>query len=212
MEITWYGHSCFRIVERGRATIVTDPFDAAVIGYNPLRLKADIVLVSHDTPGHSHVAAVQGYQHVLTNPGEYEIGGVFVIGAAMYDKNSSNPRRNVVYVMDFLGVTIAHLGDLDHIPHQSAIDALGNIDVVLIPVGGGGALNSSEAAEVISLLEPKIVVPMHYKTPNTLLELDPVERFLKEMGINTPVEEESLRVSASSFPEQTQVILLQIKE
>lgn len=212
MDITWYGHSCFRLTERGRASVVTDPFDASIIGYSPLKLKADIVLISHDTPGHNYVAGVQGYQYALTAPGEYEIGGVFIIGAAMYDKNVAHPRLNIVYVMDFQGVTVAHLGDLDHIPNQSAIDALGDIDVVLLPVGGGGALNAGQAAEVISLLEPKIVIPMHYKTPQTVLELDPVDRFLKEMGLSNAVEEEILKISSSAFPEQTQVILLQIKE
>jgi L-ascorbate metabolism protein UlaG (beta-lactamase superfamily) len=212
MDITWYGHSCFRLAERNKATIVTDPFDASVIGYNPPRLRADIVTVSHNSPGHNHVEAVQGYKHALVGPGEYEIGGVFIIGAAMHNLDINPPRYNVVYVMDFQGVTVAHLGDLDHIPNQSEVDALGHIDVALVPVGGGGGLNSSQAAEVISLLEPSIVVPMHYKTEFTHLSLDPVDRFLKEMGVTIPAEEDTLRIAAGSLPEQTQVILLSIKD
>lgn len=213
MDITWYGHSCFRLSERNKASIVTDPFDAKVVGYNPLRLKSDVVTVSHASPGHNHVDAVQGYKYALVGPGEYEIGGVFITAAAMYNVYAEHPRYNVVYVMDFQGVTVAHLGDLDHIPNQSAIDALGKVDVALVPVGGGGALNSSQAAEVISLLEPSIVIPMHYHTEYSLLPLDPVERFLKEMGVSIkPPEEEVLRVTASSLPEQTQIVLLRIKE
>ena len=212
MDITWYGHSCFRLTERNKATVVTDPFDAAVIGYNQPRLKADIVAVSHNSPGHNNMETVQGYKYALIGPGEYEIGGVFITGAAMHNLHSDPPRYNVVYVMDFQGVTVAHLGDLDHIPNQSEIDALGHIDVALVPVGGGGGLNSSQAAEVISLLEPSLVVPMHYKTEQTVLSLDPVDRFLKEMGVSTPLYEETLRVTSGSLPEQTQVVLLSIKE
>lgn len=212
MEINWYGHSCFRLSDRGLATVVTDPYDADVIGYHPLKLRANVVTISHDSPGHNHTAAVPNRDFDLVGPGEYEVGGVFIIGAAMYDAKADIPKYNIVYVMEFGGVTVAHLGDLHHIPKQSTIDALGSIDVVLIPVGGGEGLHASQAAEVISLLEPSIVVPMHYKTAYTHLPLDPVDRFLKEMGVSNPVEDEALRVSAGSLPEQTQVVVLSIKE
>jgi L-ascorbate metabolism protein UlaG (beta-lactamase superfamily) len=208
MDIVWYGHSCFRISERGQATIVTDPFDKD-LGYEIPRLKADIVTVSHDAPGHNYLAAVKGFEHMISGPGEYEISGVFILGVATYDQTLENPRRNVVYVFDYNSLIVAHLGDLDHVPDQSMIDALGPIDVALIPVGGGKGLSSSQAAEVVSLLEPSIVVPMHYRTEALFgLELDPVDRFLKEMGVNSIQEETLLRVSSGSLPEQTQVVLL----
>jgi L-ascorbate metabolism protein UlaG (beta-lactamase superfamily) len=208
MDIVWYGHSCFRISERGQASIVTDPFDQD-LGYEVPRLKADIVTVSHDAPGHNNLAAVKGYDHMIIGPGEYEIGGVFILGVATFDQTLENPRRNVVYVFDYNTLIVAHLGDLDHVPNQSMIDALGPIDVALIPVGGGKSLSSSQAAEVVSLLEPSLVVPMHYRTDALQgLELDPVDRFLKEMGINSIQEETILRISSGSLPEQTQVVLL----
>jgi L-ascorbate metabolism protein UlaG (beta-lactamase superfamily) len=208
MDITWYGHSCFRIAERGRASVVTDPFDES-LGYEIPKLKADIVTISHLAPGHSNLQAVKGSGHIVEGPGEYEIGGVFVIGVATFDARQADPRRNVVYVLDYDSLTVAHLGDLDHVPNQSMIDALGPIDIALIPVGGGSGLSSSQAAEVISLLEPSIVVPMHYRTEALRgLELDPVDRFLREMGINAIQEEPLLRVAAGSLPEQTQVVLL----
>ncbi|NDJ85764.1 MAG: MBL fold metallo-hydrolase [Chloroflexi bacterium] len=212
MDIIWYGHSCFRLTERNLATVVTDPYDAGVIGYRPLRLKTDVVTISHDTPGHNYLAATPNYSYALTGPGEYEIGGVFIVGAAMHDAEAENPIRNVIYVMEFNGVTVAHLGDLNYIPSQSAVDALGNIDVALVPVGGGEALFANQAAEVISLLEPSIVIPMHYQTPMTTLELEPVDRFLKEMGVSAPVEADSFRVTTSNLTEQTQVVVLSVKE
>jgi L-ascorbate metabolism protein UlaG (beta-lactamase superfamily) len=208
MDIVWYGHSCFRISERGQASIVTDPFDKD-LGYEVPRLKAEIVTVSHEAPGHNYLGAVKGYEHVISGPGEYEIGGVFILGVATFDQTLENPRRNVVYVFDYNSLIVAHMGDLDHVPNQSMIDALGPIDIALIPVGGGKCLSSSQAAEVVSLLEPSIVVPMHYRTDALQgLELDPVDRFLKEMGVNAIQEETILRVSSGSLPEQTQVVLL----
>ncbi len=208
MDITWYGHSCFRITERGFATIVTDPVSAS-LGYVVPRLKADIVTISHDAPGHNDLDIVRGFQHLINGPGEYEIGEVFIIAVATFDPARENPRRNIVYVFDFNSLTVAHLGDLDHVPNQSMIDALGSIDVALVPVGGGEALSSRQAAEVISLLEPSIVVPMHFRTEVLQgVELEPVDRFLKEMGVNAAEPEPLLRVSAGSLPEQTQVVLL----
>lgn len=208
MDITWYGHSCFRVAERGHASVVTDPFDDS-LGYELPRLKADIVTISHPAPGHDNLSIVKGFEHAIDGPGEYEIGGVFIIGVATYDQTRENPRRNVIYVFDYANLTVAHLGDLDHVPNQSMIDTLGQIDVALVPVGGGDSLSSSQAAEVISLLEPSIVIPMHYQTDALSgLELDPVDRFLKEMGVTVLEPEELLRVSASSLPEQTQVVLL----
>src|SRR5512140_3803894 len=170
MEITWYGHSCFRLTERGLATVVVDPFDSKTTGYSPLKLKADIVTVSHDAPGHNFSEAVKGTSHVITGPGEFEIGGVFITGIQTdgpgSGKKSKGEVRNTVYVFDYDGLTVAHLGDLQQVPTQAEIEALGSVSVALVPVGAGGALNAAKAAEVISALEPSIVVPMHYATPD----------------------------------------------
>lgn len=210
MEIVWYGHSCFRMVERGLASVVTDPYDGS-IGYGALRLKADIVTVSHAAPGHSCVDAVTGEKRVISGPGEFEIGGVFITGVAT-DAGGRKPapaeKRNTLYVFDFDGLTVCHLGDLDHVPTQAQIEALGAVQVALVPVGGGGGLNASQAAEVISLLEPAVVIPMHYKTESVTLKLDPVNRFLKEMGLDAAAPEPSLKVSRSTLPDETRVVLL----
>lgn len=210
MEITWFGLSCFRLTERGMATIVTDPYDHSITGLDALKLRGDIVTISHDAPGHNYVQGVKGKNHVLTGPGEYEIGGVFITGVQTngYGKNSGNELRNTLYVFDFDGVTVAHLGDLNHVPSRAEIEALGNVHVALVPVGGGVGLAPSKAIEVISLLEPGIVIPMHYQTPGIKLKLDPVEKFLKEMGITNLEPQPSLKVSRSGVPEETKVVLL----
>lgn len=211
MEITWYGHSCFRLVERGLAIIVTDPFDNS-IGYDSPRLKADIVTVSHMAPGHNHLDSVKGAR-AITGPGEYEIGGVFITGLAAPEKKKTTDKanKNTVFVFDFDGLTVAHLGDLDHVPTEAQVEELGTISVALVPVGGGSALNASQAAEVISLIEPAIVVPMHYKTGDTTLKLDPLSKFLNEMGLGATKTEDSLTVKRGSLPDETHVVVLDYK-
>jgi L-ascorbate metabolism protein UlaG (beta-lactamase superfamily) len=205
MELTWYGLSCFRLSERGQATIVTDPYDGH-LGLPPLKLRADVVTVSHNAAGHNHVQAVAGCGHALTGPGEYEIGGVFITGIATGQE--ARTTRNVLYLFDFNGLTVAHLGDMDRVPTQTQIEALEQVNVLLVPVGGGSSLNAAQAAELVSMLEPSIVVPMHYQMPELRLPLDGVERFLKEMGVTEPTQEASLRVTAGSLPQETQVALL----
>jgi L-ascorbate metabolism protein UlaG (beta-lactamase superfamily) len=215
MEITWYGHSCFRLTERNYATVVTDPFDNKSIGYDSLKLKSDIVTVSHDAPGHNNTDAVKGTSHVIDGAGEFEIGGVFITGVQTDSaagkkkaKDGEAPARNTVYVFDYDGITVAHLGDLTEVPTQSEIESLGTINVALVPVGGGGGLNAAKAAEVISLIEPNLVIPMHYATPVAKVSLDSLNKFIKEMGLSKAETQPSLKVTRSSLPSETHVIVL----
>ncbi len=212
MEITYHGLSCFRLSERGMATIVTDPYDHNTVGFEPLKIKGDIVTVSHDAPGHNFVAAVKGRQHVIDSPGEYEIGGVFITAVQTNGKSKRSPDepRNILYVFDFNGLTVAHLGDLRRVPSQSEIEELGEVHVALVPVGGGGGLNAAKAAEIVSLFEPYIVVPMHYQLPGTSLKISPLSKFLKEMGLGNVKPEPSLKVT-SSLSGETRVVVLEYR-
>jgi L-ascorbate metabolism protein UlaG (beta-lactamase superfamily) len=211
MEITWYGHSCFRLTERNFATVVTDPFDNKSVGYDALKLKADIVTVSHDAPGHNNVGAVKGSSHTIDGPGEFEIGGVFITGVqtdAASRKKKENGLRNTLYVFDYDGITVAHLGDLQQVPSQTEIESLGTVNVALVPVGSGGSLNAAKAAEVISLFEPNIVIPMHYATEDSKVSLDSLNKFIKEMGLSKPVPQPSLKITRSALPDETRVVVL----
>jgi len=208
MELTWYGLSCFRMTERKHATVVTDPFHKTV-GLPELKLKGDIVTVSHEAKGHNNIVAVSGRQHVVDGPGEYEIGGVFVTGIATFDE--SNKSRNVVYVFDYMGLTVAHLGDMPQVPTQKQIEALEQVNILLVPVGDGTSLNAAQATELVSMLEPNIVIPMHYQIPGLKLELETVDRFLKEMGVTDIREENSLKVTTGSLPEVTETVILHPK-
>jgi L-ascorbate metabolism protein UlaG (beta-lactamase superfamily) len=209
MQITWYGHSCFRLRSR-KGTVITDPYRKG-IGYNLPRLRADIVTVSHDHPDHDNVKAVKGKPKIISNPGEYEIKGIFVIGiSTFHDGRRGRLRgRNTVYLFDFEGVTICHLGDLGHVPTEAQVEDLSDIDVLLIPVGGVTTIGAAKASEVISLLEPKIVIPMHYGTEALQeVKLQPVAQFLKEMGIKKTVPQDSLKVTKGGLPSDTQVIIM----
>lgn len=206
MDLTWYGLSCFRLTERGAATVVTDPYNGN-LGLPSLKLKADILTISHDAPGHNNSEAVAGYGHALTGPGEYEIGGVFVKGVSTPRKDS-NDKRNIIYVIEYDKLTVAHLGDIDKVLTQTQIDALGEVNILLVPVGGGNTLNASQAAELVSMIEPNIVIPMHYQLPNLKLELDAVDRFIKEMGVTDTEPESVLRITSGNLPEETQIVLL----
>jgi len=212
MEITWYGHSCFRLTERNFATVVTDPFDHKTVGYDALKLKAEIVTISHDAPSHSYSEAVKGTTHVLTGAGEFEIGGVFITAiqtaSGSRSAKAKDKASNTLFVYDYDGITVAHLGDMQDTPTQSEVEALGTVNVLLIPVGGGSGLNAAKAAEVVSLLEPNIVIPMHYSTPDAKVNLESLNKFLKEMGLGRIESQPSLKVTRSGLPDETKVVVL----
>ena len=213
MEINWHGLSCFRLTERGLATVVTDPYDHNEVGFEPLKLPGEIVTVSHDVPGHNFVTSVKGHSRVITGPGEFEIGGAFITGVQTNKKSKSSTKelRNTLYVFDYDGVTVAHLGDVQRVPSQEEIENLGGVNVVLVPVGGGGGLNAAKAAEIVSLLEPGFVIPMHYEVPESNLQLDPLNRFIKEMGVGTVEPIPSLKVTRSTVPSEARVVVLEYK-
>jgi len=214
MDISWFGHACFRLRDRD-VSVVTDPFDAS-LGYALPKLQADIVTISHDHPHHSHLAAVIGDFRVLDSPGEYEIRSIFITGIATYPpqraaaEGSQHHERNVIFIFEFDSLTVCHLGDLRQVPSQAQVEALGEVDVLLVPVGGGehGSLNASQAAEVVSLVEPSIVIPMHYRTDATTINMDGVDKFLKEMGVGRIEPVDNLKVTATSLPQPTQVVVL----
>lgn len=216
MDITWYGLSCFRIRE-GNVIVVCDPYDKSV-GLSLPKVRADIITVSHERPGHSAADRIAGEAKVLRGPGEYEVRNVFVSGLATYHRRRKEVdlERNIAYFFEFGDLTIGHLGDIGEVPLQSEIEALniGEVDLLLIPVGGSDTLDPARAVEVIGMLEPRIVIPMHYQhegLASSLAErLEPVERFLKEFGVSAPDRMDSLKVSKSSLPEETQVALLNV--
>lgn len=211
MEINWYGHACFRLKDRN-LTVVCDPYDKS-IGLVLPKLKADIVTISHDAPGHSYAEAVKDTRKVFSGPGEYEVEGVFITGiATFHGKNQAGVADpNTVFIFEFPEMTVAHLGDLGHVLTESQVEAMPNIDVLLVPVGGRDTLDAAMAAEVIGIVEPRIVIPMHYRMDGTPQHLDALERFLKEMGVPAPEPIGALRITKAQLPQETQVMVMEVK-
>jgi L-ascorbate metabolism protein UlaG (beta-lactamase superfamily) len=210
MEITWFGHACFRLSDRG-VVVVTDPFGED-LGYARPRIRADLVTISHDHPGHNNRIGFRSGPRFFDGPGEYEVKGVFVTGIATFHDNRGGTARgpNNVFLFDFDGLTVCHLGDLGHVPTQAQVELLSDVDVLLIPVGGVHTLDAPKAAEVINLIEPRVVVPMHYKTPKEKAALHSVDKFFKEMGLAPAAPLPELKVVKSSLPEETEVVLLEL--
>jgi L-ascorbate metabolism protein UlaG (beta-lactamase superfamily) len=211
MEIIWLGHSCFRI--RGKeATIVTDPFDKT-LGYPVKKPTASIVTVSHQHPQHSNLGGVTGSPRVISRPGEYEIANVFINGIATFHDGVRGEQRgkNIVYNIQIEELSICHLGDLGHVPTAEQIEQMSDVDILMVPVGGGATIGATEAVETISLLQPKLVIPMHFKTEAVRMELAPLEPFLKEMGVKESTSQPKLSVTKSSLPTETNVVVLDYK-
>jgi len=208
MEISWLGHSCFKI-KGNQATVVTDPYSPDS-GYSLGKPAANIVTVSHQHPGHSYVQGVGGEPKLVTRPGEYEVSGVLIIGMATFHdrEEGRNKGKNTVYLMDVDEVTVCHLGDLGHVLNSEQAEEMGSVDVLLLPVGGVSTIDASLASEVVRQLEPKVVVPMHYQTEALKRELEPVDRFLKEMGVKEASSRPKLSFTRASLPLSTQVFLL----
>jgi L-ascorbate metabolism protein UlaG (beta-lactamase superfamily) len=192
--------------ERGTLTVVTDPFSG---GDSPKGLKADVITISRDDDEHNNINAVSGAQRgdvrSIVGPGEYEMGGVFITGVAMKPP-SKDAQKSTVYAFNFDGLAVAHLGGLSFVPTQQQIDALETVDVLLVPISGMNELTPAQASEVISMIEPSLVIPMSFGKGK-----DSLNKFLKEMGLAGAKQQESLKIVKSQLPEDTQVVLLEAK-
>ncbi|MFC1994482.1 MBL fold metallo-hydrolase [Chloroflexota bacterium] len=208
MDITWLGHSCFRIKAK-EASIVTDPFDRT-LGYPMKKLTANIVTVSHSHPQHSFVESIGGDPRIVSSPGEYEIANVLIFGiSTFHDQDRGETRgKNIIYLMEIEDIKVCHLGDLGHVPTSDQVEEIGDVDILMVPVGGVSTLGGAAAAETISLFSPKMIIPMHFKTEVVEIELEPVNRFLKEMGIREAIPQPKISVTKSNLPIETKVIVL----
>jgi len=209
MEIFWYGLSCFRFKSR-QLNIVADPYSPQV-GLTLPPVRAQVVTISHDAPGHSYIKAVKGYEHIFDGPGEYEVNGVFITGVATHHRGQPGERqRNTAFLYEYDELSICHLGDLGETLNRKQIEALNSPDVLLVPIGGGDTLDAAKAVEIITELEPRIVIPMHYAQPGLKMQLAPIDKFLKEMGVEASEPLPSLKLRKSDLAgDETRVILLE---
>ena len=207
-EIKWYGHACFRVRSR-EATILMDPLPRS-LGYKVEKQRADIVTISHDHPGHSNVDMATGETKLVNGPGEYEMNEVFITGIRTYHDAQQGAKhgRNTAYLLEIEDIVVCHLGDLGHALTESQVESLSSVDVLIIPVGGGSVIDAVRAVEVIGQLDPRMIIPMQYQTELGDRDRDPLERFLKEMGIHDIVPRDKLTVKQSDLGETPEVVLL----
>ncbi|MGH7761288.1 MAG: MBL fold metallo-hydrolase [Candidatus Dormibacteraceae bacterium] len=210
MDVTWLGHGCFRLRGRG-AAVVTDPYPPS-IGLKLSRLDANLVTVSHEHDNHNYTQIVRD-AYEIRGPGEYEVAGVSVIGVPSFHDSEQGARhgRNTIYLIEIDDVRVCHLGDLGGALDDAEAEAISSADVLLIPVGGRTVINAAQAAQVVRQLEPRYVVPMHYAIPGLKLELDSLDRFLKEMAVTAAEPQPKLTLQASSGEYDTKVVVLEPK-
>ncbi len=212
MTITWYGHSCFRLESKDLSVLI-DPFSSE-IGLRPPKIKDDIVLVSHQHSDHNNIEGRPGGSFLAEGPGEYEVKGIFIKGiSSFHDKNQGQDRGlNTIYSVNMEDMAIVHLGDFgqDKLSEEQ-IEKIGEIDILMIPIGGIYTINYKEAVETIHEIEPKIAIPMHYKIPGLKLDIDGPDKFLKEMGLTPEKADKFFKIQKKNLPaEEMKLVLFQI--
>lgn len=216
MDIQYIGHSSFRL--KGKtASLVTDPYDSQYTGLPYPKVAADIVTISHDHKDHNQAKLVNNVKKIISGPGEYEINEVSIIGISSFHDAKKGEKRgkNTIYVIEMDGLRIVHLGDLGHKLSDGFIDKVGDVDILMIPVGGEYTIDAVQATELVRLIEPKIIIPMHYKVPKLKQEIfskvASVEPFLTQIGM--PVEKTNkLSISIGNIGEDQKVVLLESKK
>lgn len=219
MIITWHGLSCFSIKEQGRdreVSLVTDPYSPEDGKKLSRALSADIVTVSHDHPRHNNVAAVgapsaaQSVPFVITGPGEYEVKDVFVTGVGTFHDlvDGKEKGTNTIYYINAAGLHLLHLGDLKHPLEEKHMEEMHEIDVLFVPVGGGDVLNAKQAAAVVGQIEPRVIIPMHYRAGGLGSKLDGVDVFLKAMGAGKTEPLSKLKITDKDLPQEEMKIIV----
>ena len=211
MTINWFGQSCFRL-EAKEGSVLIDPFSKE-IGLKPPKIKDDIVMVTHGHYDHSNLEEVNPEAFVITTPGEYEKKGIAIRGISSYHDKTEGKERglNIIYIIKAEDMTICHLGDLGQEKlTENQVDEIGDVDILLVPVGVNYTINYKEAIEVIGQIEPKIIIPMHYKIKDLKVELEGPEKFVKELGL-TPEKVDKYKISKKFLPlEEMKLVILEI--
>lgn len=210
MVIQWYGQSCFKI-QSGDLVVVIDPFGKE-IGLTPPRFKTDVALVSHSHFDHSNAESLGGEPFLITEPGEYEAKGVYVRGIRTFHDTVEGKERgtNTAYMIQVEDIRIAHLGDFgEQEMREETLEELGDVDILMIPVGGTYTVDGKTAGKIVKQIEPRFVIPMHYKIPGIKVALDGVESFLKEMGSKVEAQDKfTLKKKDIGEDEKTEVVVL----
>lgn len=207
MEIIYLGHSCFKIVGK-KITVLMDPFNPERVGIKLGKHEADVVTVSHMHSDHSYMEAVKGDYLLLDSPGEFEVKEVEFTGVSAFHDTVNGVERGkvTIFTIEVENIKICHLGDLGTELNSDQLEEIDGVDILLIPVGNKYTIDAKTAAKVVSQIEPKIVIPMHYKA-GSMQELSPVDDFIKEIGLEVNAQEK-LKITSRDIPEKIELVLL----
>lgn len=214
MKVRWLGHSSFLFTTEKGITVLTDPYipgayDGAV-RYEKIKAVVDIVTVSHEHADHNGVRDLPGRPEVVRGSGDWEVKGVKIKGVSTFHDPSQGRERgsNAVFLYEMDHLRLVHLGDLGHIPEQTVVKALGKVDILFVPVGGVYTIDARQAAEVVKLLAPSIVIPMHFKTPKLGFNIAGVAEFLNRAPRGKELGKSEVEVKAESLPAETETWVL----
>ncbi len=211
MKLKWLGHSCFLIVSEEGVRIIIDPYYVGSgINYSPIRETADIVVVSHDHADHNNISAIKGEPEVVKGSGRKIVKGIEFKGIAAYHDEAKGKQRgvNTIFVFSVDNIKICHLGDLGHELSLEQVQEIGEIDVLLIPVGGFYTIDADTATKIENKLNPKILVPMHFKTPKCDYPISGVDEFLKKRKNVKKLELSEVELTVKNLPATTETIVL----
>ncbi|MFC2076586.1 MBL fold metallo-hydrolase [candidate division KSB1 bacterium] len=218
MKITYLAHSCFLITSADGTRILMDPYESGsydgAVQYGPVQEAADLVLISHDThPDHAASDTISGSPTVIKQPGEAEVKGIKVDGIATFHDSSGGRERgpNTVFTFEVDGLTVCHLGDLGHVLNAEQAEAVGRPDILMVPVGGYFTIDADEAAQVVRQLDPKIVIPMHFKTDKLGFPIAGREKFLETQENVVLTGESELEITAGELADERRIIALDAK-
>ena len=215
MKIKWYGHASFLLTSDQGTKIITDPYEpggfGGAIAYGPIPEEVDIVLVSHDHADHNYVRGLRGKPQVIKGNGFHKAKSMEFKGiAAFHDGRKGSERgANTIFCFTLDGVNICHLGDLGHVLSEQEARQIGPVDVLLMPVGGVYTIDPAQATQTAQEINPKIIIPMHYKTPRCGFPLAKAEDFTSgKVGVKT-VKGTEVEIKKEKLSQATEIIVLQ---
>lgn len=211
MKIKWLGHASFVITSDDGTRVVTDPYAVGGgISYGEIRESADVVTVSHNHGDHNNAAAVRGNPQVISTPGSKIVRGIEFRGIASYHDESRGRERgpNIIFCFTIDGVAICHLGDLGHPLDDKQVAEIGKVDVVLIPIGGFYTIDASRATRVCDALEPKVIIPMHYRTSGCSYPIAGVEEFTRGKAGVKEINSSEVELTTANLPSAAEIVVL----
>lgn len=212
MKIKWLGHSCFLMTAEDGTRVLTDPFNEEV-GYDLPAVEADVVTVSHGHFDHNYISIVKGDFRVLKSPGEFTVNDIEITGVSTFHDREGGPRRNianVVFNFEIDGVRICHCGDLGHVPTPEQVRAIGDVHVLMVPVGGTYTIDYKGALEVVKVLNPLVTIPMHYYTHELKFPLEKADNFIEAAG-GEKVRVQEIEVAKDNLFKFPSVLILNYK-